>query len=88
MVPGWYGMASVKWLTRIRVLTAPFSGPYVGVEFGLDNYEVQAEERITELEQLMGDPDGLLRESSRMLSRLSNLLGVVLSPRLSDGVLE
>lgn len=41
-----------------------------------------------ELEQLMGDPDGLLRESSRLLSRLSNLLGVVLSPRLSDGVLE
>lgn len=41
-----------------------------------------------ELEQLMGDPDGLLRESSRMLGRLSNLLGVVLSPRLSEGVLD
>jgi DMSO/TMAO reductase YedYZ molybdopterin-dependent catalytic subunit len=26
VVPGWYGMASVKWLTRIRVLDAPFQG--------------------------------------------------------------
>lgn len=41
-----------------------------------------------ELERLMGDPDGLLRESSRILGRLSNLLAVVLSPRLSNGVLE
>ena len=27
VVPGWYGMASVKWLTRIEVLAAPFNGP-------------------------------------------------------------
>src|SRR4029453_789588 len=26
VVPGWYGMTSVKWLTRIRVLTEPFDG--------------------------------------------------------------
>ena len=26
VVPGWYGMAQVKWLTRIDVLTAPFDG--------------------------------------------------------------
>jgi DMSO/TMAO reductase YedYZ molybdopterin-dependent catalytic subunit len=26
LVPGWYGMASVKWLERIEVLDAPFSG--------------------------------------------------------------
>src|SRR5690625_7241036 len=38
-----------------------------------------------ELERLMGDPDGLLRESARSLGRLPNLLGVVLSPRLSNG---
>lgn len=25
-VPGWYGMASVKWVTRITVRTAPFTG--------------------------------------------------------------
>lgn len=28
VVPGWYGMASVKWLTRIRALTEPFEGWY------------------------------------------------------------
>jgi DMSO/TMAO reductase YedYZ molybdopterin-dependent catalytic subunit len=26
VVPGWYGMASVKWVTRIAALTAPFDG--------------------------------------------------------------
>lgn len=26
VVPGWYGMASVKWLTSIKVLTKPFDG--------------------------------------------------------------
>jgi DMSO/TMAO reductase YedYZ molybdopterin-dependent catalytic subunit len=26
IVPGWYGMASVKWLTRIEALTGPFDG--------------------------------------------------------------
>jgi len=26
IVPGWYGMASVKWLTRIEALTIPFDG--------------------------------------------------------------
>ncbi len=28
IVPGWYGVASVKWLTRIEALTKPFSGYY------------------------------------------------------------
>lgn len=26
IVPGWYGMASVKWLTSLELLTAPFTG--------------------------------------------------------------
>ena len=26
VVPGWYGMASVKWLTRVEVVTEPFAG--------------------------------------------------------------
>ncbi|TQN41800.1 molybdenum-dependent oxidoreductase-like protein [Blastococcus colisei] len=26
LIPGWYGMAHVKWLTRIDVLTEPFTG--------------------------------------------------------------
>jgi DMSO/TMAO reductase YedYZ molybdopterin-dependent catalytic subunit len=28
VVPGWYAMASVKWLQRIRVLPEPFQGPF------------------------------------------------------------
>jgi DMSO/TMAO reductase YedYZ molybdopterin-dependent catalytic subunit len=28
VMPGWYGMASVKWLARIEAVTAPFSGLY------------------------------------------------------------
>src|SRR5579864_3385561 len=28
LVPGWYGMASVKWLTRIEVRTQPFRGHF------------------------------------------------------------
>ena len=33
IVPGWYGMASVKWLSRINVLTDPYEG-----EFQTDHY--------------------------------------------------
>ncbi|HKL89428.1 MAG TPA: heat-inducible transcriptional repressor HrcA [Salinibacter sp.] len=40
------------------------------------------------LEQLVSDTDELLRESTRLLSKLSNLLGIALSPRLSTGVLD
>src|SRR5690606_29292992 len=42
----------------------------------------------SELDRLVGNPEMLLRESSRLLGRLSNLLGVVLSPKLSTGILE
>lgn len=42
----------------------------------------------SELERLMGDTENLLRDGSRLLARLSNLLGIVLSPRLSTGTLE
>jgi len=39
IVPGWYGMASVKWVSRLEALTAPFAGyfqseRYVFVESG------------------------------------------------------
>ncbi len=40
------------------------------------------------LAQLVSDTDELLRESSRLLGQLTDLLGVALSPRLSTGVLE
>jgi len=40
------------------------------------------------LAQLVSDTDELLRESTRLLSKLSNLLGIALTPRLSTGVLD
>lgn len=33
IVPGWYGVASVKWLARITVLTAPFEGWYMAARY-------------------------------------------------------
>jgi DMSO/TMAO reductase YedYZ molybdopterin-dependent catalytic subunit len=47
VVPGWYGMASVKWLHEITLLTEPFSGffqtqeyVYIGEEGTADNTPV------------------------------------------------
>ena len=45
LVPGWYGMASVKWLTGIEVLTKPFSG-----------YQQLQSYRLRQAEADEGDP--------------------------------
>lgn len=52
VVPGWYGMASVKWLSGIQVLDHPFEGfhqtrYYVFVEEGVENGS--AKERVTSM---------------------------------------
>ena len=39
VVPGHYGMASVKWLTGIRVLTAPFKGYWQTSDYGYWAYD-------------------------------------------------
>jgi DMSO/TMAO reductase YedYZ molybdopterin-dependent catalytic subunit len=33
IVPGWYGMASVKWLHQIAVIEEPFQGPFQAVDY-------------------------------------------------------
>jgi DMSO/TMAO reductase YedYZ molybdopterin-dependent catalytic subunit len=33
VVPGWYAMDSVKWLTRIEVVTEPFRGPFQELDY-------------------------------------------------------
>lgn len=43
---------------------------------------------VDHLDGLNVKPDVLMRECSRLLGRLSNLLGVVLSPNLATGVLD
>jgi DMSO/TMAO reductase YedYZ molybdopterin-dependent catalytic subunit len=35
IVPGWYGMASVKWLSEITVTTAPFHGYWQTVDYAI-----------------------------------------------------
>ena len=39
IVPGHYGMASVKWLTHIRVLTEPFKGYWQTSDYGYWSYD-------------------------------------------------
>ena len=39
IVPGHYGMASVKWLTQIRVLTAPFTGYWQTSDYAYWDYD-------------------------------------------------
>ena len=36
IVPGWYAMASVKWVTRITALTHPYAGPFQGERYVYD----------------------------------------------------
>ncbi|MZQ80981.1 molybdopterin-dependent oxidoreductase [Paenibacillus sp. 5J-6] len=33
IVPGWYAVASVKWLHRIRVVEQPFKGPFQSIDY-------------------------------------------------------
>ncbi len=52
---------------------------------------LSAQEKLlirAELDRLMADTDDLFREGSRLLGRLSDLLGFVLTPKLTTGVLE
>lgn len=35
VVPGWYGVASVKWLVRVEVVRTPFEGPYQALDYRL-----------------------------------------------------
>ncbi len=35
IVPGWYGMASVKWVTRIMVTDRPFNGYFQSMEYSI-----------------------------------------------------
>lgn len=50
--------------------------------------EMEREVLKMRLAQLVNDTDELLRESTRLLSKLSNLLGIALTPRLSTGILD
>lgn len=52
VVPGWYGMASVKWLTRIIVTERPFHGYFQSVDYALWErpHDVPTRVPITEMQ--------------------------------------
>ncbi len=56
LVPGWYGMTSVKWLARIEAVSQPFEG-----------YQMTGSYRYSQSEDDPGDPVSLIRVRSLML---------------------
>jgi DMSO/TMAO reductase YedYZ molybdopterin-dependent catalytic subunit len=67
VVPGWYGMQNVKWLTRITVLEEPFEGYQNAVSYRLYSADGEPGEPVTRMRprSLMippGVPDFLTRE--------------------------
>ena len=67
IVPGWYGMASVKWLVEIQAVSTPFDG------FQQWSYEVRqdedlAGERITRmLPRALMEPPGIPDDAGRLV---------------------
>ena len=49
LVPGWYGMASVKWLTRIEAVTEPFEGYQQAESYRYQRDEDDPGERVTRI---------------------------------------
>jgi len=49
VIPGWYGMAHVKWLTRITVLSEPFSGFQNAVAYRLTREEDDPGQPVTRI---------------------------------------
>jgi sulfane dehydrogenase subunit SoxC len=67
LVPGWYGMAHVKWLTRIDVLTEPFTGYQNATAYRLKVDADEAGEPVTRIRPRAllappGWPDFMTRE--------------------------
>jgi DMSO/TMAO reductase YedYZ molybdopterin-dependent catalytic subunit len=49
LVPAWYGMTSVKWLTRIEAVTEPFQGFHQAVAYRYQESEEDPGERVTRI---------------------------------------
>ena len=67
VVPGWYGMTSVKWLSRMTLLAAPFDGYQMSHSYRLRQEEEETGEPLSRIapRSLMappGIPDFLTRE--------------------------
>ena len=74
LVPGWYGMTSVKWLTRITAVTEPFAGYQQAVAYRYQHDEDDPGEGVSRMRvrALMippGHPDFLTRRRMRRAGR-------------------
>jgi DMSO/TMAO reductase YedYZ molybdopterin-dependent catalytic subunit len=49
LVPGWYGMTSVKWLSRIDAVTEPFRGFHQAVAYRFQQSEEDPGERVSRI---------------------------------------
>jgi DMSO/TMAO reductase YedYZ molybdopterin-dependent catalytic subunit len=49
IVPGWYGMASVKWLTRIEIVSQPFLGYQQASSYNIRRSPDDPGERVTRM---------------------------------------
>jgi DMSO/TMAO reductase YedYZ molybdopterin-dependent catalytic subunit len=49
IVPGWYGMANVKWVRRIEALTRPFEGHYQRERYIYDSGDGRAPEPVSRM---------------------------------------
>jgi DMSO/TMAO reductase YedYZ molybdopterin-dependent catalytic subunit len=49
IVPGWYGMASVKWLSSIEAVSEPFVGPQQASSYNIRKLPDDPGERITRI---------------------------------------
>ena len=67
VVPGWYGMAHVKWLVQVRVLDQPYDGYQNAVAYRLRQEPEDPGDPVSRMEPRAlllppGDPDFLTRE--------------------------
>jgi DMSO/TMAO reductase YedYZ molybdopterin-dependent catalytic subunit len=49
LVPGWYGMTSVKWLTHIEAVAAPFDGYHQAVAYRFQQSDEDPGERVSRI---------------------------------------
>ena len=55
VVPGWYGMTNVKWLTRITVLEEPFTGFQNAVAYRMYDADGEPGEPVTRMLPALAD---------------------------------
>src|SRR5207245_2239402 len=49
VVPGWYGMTNVKWLSSIQVTDRPFTGYYQATSYNVRNTDEEPGEPVTRI---------------------------------------